>query len=361
MIIALLLALPALAQAPPTVSDSAGVVRVVHQRLTTQAVPFRIVESPELTIGGVGEHPAHELTARNPFPVIRPLPRGGWVALDWFALKLFDERGRYLRTIGRPGRGPGEFGQLREVCVAPGDTLIALGYSDRSVTVFDAEGNHIHTLRAEGPVWTDPCFPDGSVLVRAGTRPNPRSPLPAVRAAVLDLIFDGQRLDWRTGRTRSLGWLPATSRDLLIPDGGSAVVGHGRIHVGNGSLPEFRVHSLGGRLERIVRWQATAVPVTPAQQRGEGARSRLPPSPRDVLPYHWSLRVDGVGRVWVEDYDRAGWSLFDPAGRFLGRLTIPALSAGRTEVAWIGTDRIMLAWRDQDGSPRFSLHRLVAR
>lgn len=361
MIAVLLTGVILMAQAPPSSSDSAGVVRVVHARLGSQAAPFQIARSPLVIIGGLGDDPAHELTARNPFPVARPLQGGRWAVLDWFGLKLFDERGSYVRTIGRPGRGPGEFGQLRELCVAPGDTLIALGYSDRRLAVFDAEGNHVRTARAEGPVWTDPCFPDGSVLIRAGTRPNPRSTLPPARAVVLDLIFEGHRLDWRMGQTSSLGWLPATSRDLQIPDGGNAVVGNGRIHVGNGSLAEFRVYSLSGRLERVVRWQAPAVPATAATDRRGGMRSRPPPSPRETLPYYWSLRVDGIGRIWVEDYDREGWSVFDASGAFLGKLTIPALSTGRTEVVWIGTHRVMLASRAADGSPLLTLHALVPR
>lgn len=361
MITSLLAGLTLIMQAPPVIAESAGAVHVVHGRLGSQPAAFRVATAPLLTIGSLSVDPAEELTARNPFPVARPLQNGGWAVLDWFALKLYDAGGRHLRTIGRPGRGPGEFGQLRELCVAPGDTLIALGYSDRRLAVFDAEGNHVRTARAEGPVWADPCFPDGSVLIRAGTRPNPRSTLPQARAAVLDLLFEGHRLDWRTGQTSSLGWLPATSRDLQIPDGGNAVVGNGRIHVGNGSLPEFRVYSLSGRLERVVRWQAPAVPATAALPRPDGARPRLPPSPRETLPYYWSLKVDGLGRIWVEDYNREGWSVFDASGAFLGKLAIPALSMGRTEVVWIGTDRVMLASRDADGSPLLTLHALVPR
>lgn len=361
MIVALLAGVTLLAQEPPTYSDSAGVVRVVHTRLGSQATAFRIAESPLLMIGGMGDDPVHELTARNPFPVARPLRTGGWAVLDWFALKLFDERGRYLRTIGRPGRGPGEFGQLRELCITPGDTLIALGYSDRRLVVFDQEGNHLRTTRVAGPVWSDPCFPDGTVLVRTATAPNPASTLPPTRAAILDLVFEGQRFDWRTERARAIGRFSATSRDLMIPDGGNAVVGAGRIHVGNGWRPEYRVYTLDGRLERIVRWQATPAPVTAALRQGQAMRSRLPPSPREVLPYYHAIRVDSRGRVWVEDYDRGGWSVFGPAGEYLGRITVPARSTGRTEVAWIGTDRILLAWRDADGSPCFSLHPLVPR
>ncbi|MEX2402706.1 MAG: 6-bladed beta-propeller, partial [Balneolales bacterium] len=35
----------------------------------------------------------------------------------------FDSDGNFIRTIGREGRGPGEFTDIRHVLIAPGDTL----------------------------------------------------------------------------------------------------------------------------------------------------------------------------------------------------------------------------------------------
>jgi len=39
---------------------------------------------------------------------------------------VFDSTGRFLRTIGRKGRGPGEYGKAAYVVVGPGDTLLVV-------------------------------------------------------------------------------------------------------------------------------------------------------------------------------------------------------------------------------------------
>lgn len=348
----------------PAVRDSAGITIIAHGRLAERPAPLTIGETPLLLLGGPAEPLALELQSRNPFPVARPLASGRWVVLDWLRLIVYGPDGRPAQSVGRGGRGPGEFGQLRGLCVTPGDSIVAIGYSDRRVSAFGPSGEHLRTSIAPGPVWSDACFPDGSILVRTEYAPNPRSRLPRREAAVVDLTFEGRRFDWRSGTSRPLGAFPAESRDLMIPDIGNAVVTSTWIVAGNGSRPEIELRAHDGRLVRLIRWSAAARSVSAPMREGSVGRVRPsgPPSPRREMPSYRTIKADSQ-RLWVEEYPapgerRATWWLFSITGDYLGRLILPAPGAGRPEVTWVDGDRVMLTWRDVDGSIRFSLHPL---
>jgi hypothetical protein len=57
-------------------------------------------------------------------------------------IRVFDSGGRFVRTIGRSGRGPGEFEMLNAIGWVV-DTLYAIDYSLRRVTQFTPDGAHI--------------------------------------------------------------------------------------------------------------------------------------------------------------------------------------------------------------------------
>ncbi|MEX2284493.1 MAG: 6-bladed beta-propeller [Gemmatimonadota bacterium] len=51
-------------------------------------------------------------------------------------IKVFDASGRYLRTIGRSGQGPGEFHSIAALMVTPGDSLLVVDNGNRRLTVY---------------------------------------------------------------------------------------------------------------------------------------------------------------------------------------------------------------------------------
>jgi hypothetical protein len=150
-------------------------------------------------------------------------------------------------------------------------------------------------------------------------------------------------------------------------------------------MPEFRVHASDGTLERIVRWTEPLVPVTPemideeirsgiprstpeseVQRRLEQGRSRPHPS---HVPVYFHLLVDGARRVWVQDHPTGSsypwpFTVFDAEGRALGRVHLPSVEGavyGMVDIRWIGRDRVILSWRDEDlGFPHLTFHTMEA-
>jgi hypothetical protein len=77
-------------------------------------------------------------------------------------IAVFDPEGRYLRSIGGRGEGPGEF-SFMELYALDGDVLTALDHSLRRTTRFRTDGTLLEVLPGRMP-WED----DGVVLSLAG-------------------------------------------------------------------------------------------------------------------------------------------------------------------------------------------------
>ena len=66
-------------------------------------------------------------------------------------IKVFDKTGRFLRTIGRKGQGPGELNGARSLSIdRTNGTLFVLELGGRRVSCFDAQGKFIKSLPYKG-------------------------------------------------------------------------------------------------------------------------------------------------------------------------------------------------------------------
>ncbi|HYV96959.1 MAG TPA: 6-bladed beta-propeller [Gemmatimonadaceae bacterium] len=362
---------------PPAVHDSAGVRIVEHRTIKNAPVAFTIAVAPQIDLGGLKDDPITELSSKNPFANATRLSDGRYVASDYSSIKVFDAKGKYIRTIGRAGDGPGEFHQLREVCVATGDTLIAIGYGDRRISVFDSAGRHVRSFTAPGYATEKPCFADGSTLAHANPRVNPETSMPAERAATLDRIEDLAHVRSDGSGAGTIGWshtqvfAGAQTINNSIASGRS-------VYVGDGRTAEIRIYSIDGKLTQIIRWGDPLTPITDedAQRTVEpmrgGGRGSMPPRPHlAFVPAYAHLLADEAGRVWVQDYflssEPRGWTVFSSDGSLAGRVFLPRLAGanltGIFELVSVHRDYVVLKWYDtENGAMHLSLHSLqVAR
>ncbi len=62
-------------------------------------------------------------------------------------IKVFDPNGKYLRTIGRKGEGPGEFKSIQYQAFLPDGRLLVMDYSAHRSSFFDSSGNFIESYQ----------------------------------------------------------------------------------------------------------------------------------------------------------------------------------------------------------------------
>jgi hypothetical protein len=63
------------------------------------------------------------------------------------SIKVFDADGKYLRTIGRKGSGPGEFGQISDLALLPDGRLLVTDFETRRTSFLSPTGEFLSSFQ----------------------------------------------------------------------------------------------------------------------------------------------------------------------------------------------------------------------
>jgi hypothetical protein len=306
-------------------------------------------------------------------------------------LQFYDGEGRFLRTVGRKGGGPGEFQWIRRVARYRGDSLFVSDYGLNRISVFDSQGNFGRDMGV-GTGWmssVEGAFSNGWFLVRVWELPTTYEDRMRVRwvsatyilssadGSIVDTIGsypDGQRWITEHGLAETRRFAP---RNWLVP------LANDRFYFGTGEAFEVTEFSWRGEPVRTLRksWEPRVVTETDvdAQKSHELEQARKSPegTPENMLRYEASLEdasyastmpafyrllLDDAGNLWVEDYKPpaerklgSSWAVFDATGDWLGQVEMPAgLLAYQ-----IGSNFVLGLWRDAEDVEYVRLYELL--
>jgi hypothetical protein len=303
-------------------------------------------------------------------------------------VRIFSRDGDLLQSLGKAGEGPGEFRSLRRLILLPGDSLLVVDPSLNRITVFAGDGSLVRTAPIEAP-------PTGSIpaplaRLRDGTLVAfPPFTFGSESGGVSRIVQDTVPLLHYDAGGRFIGELgrfPGSEYFTFIDP--SAILGGPRIWgrsthlaaagggfvVGHADAFSFSIHEADGSLSRIVRAHLPNRAVT----RADIDRFREPdpeagPGSSDLfnrvldalpLPSHFpayaGIRVDAEDNIWVRRYawpeGESGeeWHIFDPEGRWLGAIMMPAgFSLER-----VTTDEVLGIFRDDVDVEHLRAYRL---
>jgi len=299
---------------------------------------------------------------------IAPGPDGSVYVWDEQAnvLRLYDSGGRHVRTIGRPGRGPGEYGGSNGLAAMR--EYVALWDADNGrVNVYDTSGIFINSW----PVPRNVGYIDGGLVFDTTGNLYVRQPLGDGDGYLRVRVEDGAVLDTLrfpqlgppTPQLRAIGTAPGirTMRQVPVPffpgpmirlsPAGDVVSGTGKAY----AVTRFHPDGTLLRIERDVE----PVPVAEGERRAledaiTSQMRKLDPAWRwDVAripqsrPFFIDLVVASDGAVWVRrslpPEERVGiasnaalplrahdqnlpptYDVFDANGTFRGRVVLPA-------------------------------------
>lgn len=364
--------------------DSLG-VQIVESDPTSSDATCTISEEPTLVIGD------DETDERQWFSSIQGAGRladGSIVAVDRVTaeVRVYDETGRHLKSMGRKGEGPGEFDDPFQLWVAAADTLwVGDASAPWSYNLFTAQGEFVRKVTLT-PMFLTESF-NGGVLDN-GHSVNSRSK----RAQREDFTNPDTLLvqvhDPDGNLVGTLARMPDRARGILeeVPDfrlfplfqsfaladaeGTTIALAHGR-------ETEVRVLDDRFNLRTIIRWLEPDREVTGADARAwredyttrrnqpaslpwsrfDDARVSTNRPVADLFPAVARVMVGRDGRIWVRQFDRPrerrGWLGFSPEGEFLCHLA--PLPGSEWE---FGDDHVLLLGESELGVQMVHLYRL---
>lgn len=328
--------------------DSSG-VRIVTVDPTKSDATCRISEEPVLIIG------EDEEDENQFFSRVRGMGRlsdGSVVAADHTAaeVRIYDNTGKHLRSMGRHGEGPGEFLNPYILWVTAGDTLWVGNFRPWSYNVFTAEGQFVRRVTLE-PLYLNPSGAGG--VLDNGYTVNERTEwgtrqeedfsfkdtmiveLHDPSGALVSSLARIPNVNWGTVREETNFWLyPLFSSFAEVDARGSTIV------LAHGSKAEVRVLDDELNLRTIIRWlepdrEVTSTDVrawredymerraqsSPDWRPSEDARLSRERPVADLFPVMSSVIVGRDGRIWINSYDRPreerGWLAFGSGGEFI--------------------------------------------
>lgn len=372
-----------------TIVDSAGVTVVTSAGSAWGARGMSVDTNPVLRVGAEEAGP-YQFSFIS---TARLLEGGGIAVVELSAneIRLFNAEGRHLRSVGRRGRGPGEFQVISGLFPRSGDSLVAYDQIERRATIFPLADGDARVVRsqavpgARGSFSAFGAFSDGRLLLYnpgSGFRPDLQPGLQWVTSEVV-------ALDPTDGSARTIVRLPSRQQ-FVLPGGDTKVVAplHGAIHAvandgfywGTSDRYEMRFYDTTGTLRRILRRPLEPRPVTPAmietwiavnletvrKREGEAAVAKYKQSYEegpfgDRVPLFDRAFVDGEGRLWVglSEWPKSQaaprrWSIFAPNGAWLGDVDAPA----NVRIVDCRDDRVLGIWQAEGEAPYVQVHRL---
>jgi hypothetical protein len=304
-------------------------------------------------------------------------------------IRQYDASGKFLRPIGKKGKGPGEYSINGGMAVVA-DTLLGL-YDPGSarITLFYPDGKVVRTiLEPRATNWGDDSF-FGDVRGRSYVRVPVLRPGAAMEEMEMPGVMRGSRylgFDTRGTLVDSIDFaplplrktpprgyylmLPEGSQSNFLPEATSAASPLGTIVQGTGESMRFVIVPPTGAVLVVERpW--TPVPVGREEsanwkawsdyfnQRDRG--EKYPYAIPATKPAYKSIDVDLDGRIWVSVYtaaekrdippraagdkrpllvwrQRATYDVYDPGGVYLGRVVLPWLTGmieARGDNVWV--------------------------
>jgi len=359
------------------VTDSAGVAIVTNPA----AGSWSLAPAPEVThdldIGTVEGDAAYQF---GTIAAIDVSDAGEILVLDQLAgeVRVFDQAGEYLRSLGKPGNGPGELvpGQtLTGLRAGRGDTVYVMDLARFRIAGFAGNGEEVGSYPvdlAQGiPVVIRPAA-DGKLAmqVRRMALPGITDSTVTPRDFIVLRDLTGATADTvaslEAGETLKFGGGGEMETRIFASEPVWTMLDDGRIVIGRNDVFNLQVYSPDGQLERVIRRPVEPVPVTAADEQAyRGMMRKLverrlaatgaadnpaavayvdqmlkgmqfaesfpvfatllggPDNTLWVQRYPTKLPTSDDGEPDLENLTSPDWDIFDAQGRLLGTLTLP--------------------------------------
>lgn len=356
-----------------SVRDSAG-VRIVENLAPDDAPILQVVAEPVLSVGDVSGDTLYELSSISGATLLN----NGGIAISMSRpglVRLYDDRGAFLRTVGRRGDGPGEYSRPFAVRQLRADTLLIVN-----------DGLHLILVRDNGEFLEERSgtlaflgYLDDRVALAKSRTTRTDADLGLVTDVSLFLVDkDGDKLapvgpprlkamlvNASGGMTPHFGLDPvadARGSSIVVADSTAARIvlydskGNTRMIVRTSIDPEI----VDDELRRKVRDFMLAQSAPEYRSQVEAMLAQMPFA--DVVPPFDLLKLGVTGEIWARRFLQPwevsqSWLRFSSDGTLLNRLSLTSQQV----LHEAGPDWLLIESRNLDDVPSVGLWRFDSR
>ena len=243
-------------------------------------------------------------------------------------VKLYDQEGKYISTIGGQGQGPNEFGRALQISLGSGDNIFVLDPLSYRVAILNKVGEYLGGFRIEG----------GSL---SGFDTDSKNSIyVGINIQEEDLRWLNIRCFNRDGeesvnygnfklvqsiakkvKTKGGGVIVTSSLSRLAPTTIWKVNPDGKLYVAFGDTYQVSVYNTDGSLDFKFGRLYTPVPYKPGRKPGQSTEVGI----FNILTRRWLF--DGEGNIWIEFFmgtepDNFVYDGFSPDGIYLKQVIV---------------------------------------
>ena len=237
-------------------------------------------------------------------------------------IKVFDNCGKYLKTIGRKGQGPGEMTSPYAISISNDDEIMVQDLNNHRLIFFTVNGDLTREISTAQLLMVGSAIDTEGNIIGLVSRRGPEGQKIELKKynSRLNELCSFLSISHPIGRGRYNPFKPEicwnlTNRDFMF--------------CGYPDKYEVNVFSPAGALARKILKEFR--PIVIAQNEVEEVKKRLPsPMDMDIPKYHSAyqhISVDEKGRLFIQTWERKGktdfyYDVFDLEGKFITKVIL---------------------------------------
>ena len=264
-------------------------------------------------------------------------------------IQVFDDQGKFVRSIGRRGQGPGETQNPRSIRITPQSEIMVRDLQGDLILFYGLEGEFLRAVStSERSNLSKPLVDSQGFIIADYSAPGP-----VFRRELSK--FDSRLEPVFTIHNLELFELPVMK--AFFPEFFWQVTGDDGIIWGFSTRYELRVLDSEGRLLRKITKDYAPVPITDEDKQARmhflfGGVTIPGGITLEWPEYLWAfgdLSLDEHGRIFLQTFEkdpdgkRYLYDVFDPEGKFIAKIPLPARPQ-----AW-KSDKLYLIEEDEEG------------
>lgn len=241
-------------------------------------------------------------------------------------IKVFDEDGTYLKTIGQKGQGPGEMQSARNLSITPNNEIMVNDSSAGALHFFTLDGKYLKSLNLKGLLWFLKPVADSQNHIVANDTVWEQTAIGYLKIYNPDMTEKKTLFSFKIAQYPVINPLFAQcfwQRDK-----------HDNIIWGYNGVYEIQFLKPDGNLFMKISKEYDPVKIT-EQEKEEFIKSNYGEEPPSGIKLSWDshhnpfiyLSVDEEGKVFVRTYEKAPndqfyYDVFNAQGKYIAKIPL---------------------------------------